>query len=154
MSDDPSPINRRSITTPHSLSEQEGMEGSTGNFYVPVCSVLPQGNRTKEAEHGEVERPMTVNSQSREAMITMARRGSLGRGGNDEPAEAGPHTPGPLPRIQRTEKKGNCCTCNRGTHLLWTSHGFDYRLCQSCAKRKGDIYLPAITNFLSKAIHV
>ena len=140
------------MTTPHKPAEYVGMEGSTGAFVPPYVPFSQKGK--KEAEHGEVERPMTVNSQSREAMITMARRGSLGRGGNDEPAEAGPHTPGPLPRIQRTEKKGNCCTCNRGTHLLWTSHGFDYRLCQSCAKRKGDIYLPAITNFLSKAIHV
>jgi len=55
---------------------------------------------------------------------------------------------GQLPKIQRTEKKGNCADCNHGTHLLWTSPNIDYRLCQGCAKRRGGAYLSTIKNFV------
>src|SRR5438094_6996516 len=89
-----------------------------------------------------------VSSQSREAMITMARLGPLGRGGNNEPAEAGPHTPDPRLHIERSKKKENCSECNRGTRLEWTWNDvIKFRLCQSCAKRRGGSYLSAIRDF-------
>jgi len=53
-----------------------------------------------------------------------------------------------FPRIQRTEKKGNCADCNRGTHLLWTSPNIDYRLCQGCAKRRGPAYRTTVNLFV------
>jgi len=89
-----------------------------------------------------------VHHRPEKGMITIARAGALGRGRKDEPAEAAPTTPGTLPRIQRTEKKGNCSDCNRGTHLLWTSPNIDYRLCQGCAKKRGGAYRETIKNFV------
>ena len=157
MSDDP-PIYRRSIVeTPHSSIEKIGMEGSRGVFY-PSMFALPV--REKKRRTGEAERPMTAHlpkgseeceEQSpspQEAMkgqqlVLAAPRAlkyneALGHAYNRS-----------LPRIQRTEKKGNCCICNRGTHLLWSTGPIDYRLCQGCAKRRGGIYLSTIRMFFS-----
>ena len=119
-------INRRSIQLPISL---HGMEGSTVRFDALYVRYRPE-----------------------KGMIKIARRETLGPGGNNERAEAVSHSPG-TPFIQRTEKKGNCSDCNRGTHLLWSTGPIDYRLCQACAKRRGPPYRHAITVFL-KAIHV
>ena len=88
-----------------------------------------------------------VRYRPEKGMIKIARRETLGPGGNNERAEAVSHSPG-TPFIQRTRKKGNCSDCNRGTHLLWSTGPIDYRLCQGCAKRRGGAYLSTIKNFV------
>src|SRR5689334_17191738 len=54
-----------------------------------------------------------------------------------------------LPKIRHTKKEKNCADCNNPTHLEWTSPiaHMRYRLCQGCAKRRGNIYQIAIERF-------
>ena len=145
LSRDP-PINRRSIHAPHKHSGR-GMEGSTGTFMPLYVRLSPKGNQ--EAEQERSKRPMTVQSQSRKAMITIARRETLGRGGNNEPAEAVSHPPGTLPDIIWEENEKKCCDCNNPTHLHWHTETIEWWLCQGCAKRRGDPYALTIRAFTS-----
>ena len=99
------------------------MEGSTAYFAMPY-----------------------VPSQSRKAMITIARRETLGPGGNNERAEAVSHTPGTF-RIKWVEQEKRCADCNNPTHLQWETDAILFHLCQGCAKRMGGIYQKAIRDF-------
>jgi len=126
LSDD-LPTFRRDITASHSSIEKIGMEGGTTCFDT-----------------------LYVSSQSRKAMITIARAGPLGRGGNDEPAEAGPTSPGTLlPEITWEQEEKHCSDCNNPTHLHWKTGKIEWWLCQGCAKRRGDPYALTIRAFTS-----
>lgn len=55
-----------------------------------------------------------------------------------------------LPKIRYFQKEKNCCDCNNPTHLTWTTviAHIRFRLCQGCARRRGNIYEYALNQFL------
>src|SRR5712664_1424852 len=127
LSDDPSPINRRSITTPHRLSEQECMEGSNRRFYAPVMFDPP--DREKERNRtGEANRPMTAHLPTIQ-WIQKRKNCSV----CNKPTHLSWQSPcrDPTGRIVHSSQPHN-----------------KYWLCQGCAKRRGPPYRLAVSVFL------
>ncbi len=121
------------------------MEGSTMCFdtsYVPSRATAQKLRRSE----GAILSPQEGNDEATSACarpLTRKSNEALGHAYNRS-----------LPKIEYMQKKKLCEHCQRGTHLRWEfgqNKFARFRICQGCAKRRGDSYRFALRLFFDKS---